>query len=231
MLKTLWRLPGGLGLAALQLVASARAAAMGTAGTSIKRSHLRAAGLSNVASSRSTEFVEILQQCTAGPRPTPTVVLNTLTSPGARETNCYRRDYLMCSVNFCLLSLCKVWGPCLLSGLDAPNITAVSAVSKLHVYVTFLGGHWSSYGTLYGVEPKRVGLSAWAMLCAPFPSLFWPSAVKCAEAIRLARRSLMYSLQCRHGCGFFGNIGTQRGIPGGGQAWHLVARACSAGTA
>ena len=69
---------GGLGLAALQIAAAAGAQVVGTAGSAQKRAHLRSAGAAAAVSSRATEYAEAF----AHPRRRPSIVLNSLTSPG-----------------------------------------------------------------------------------------------------------------------------------------------------
>ena len=69
---------GGLGLAAIQIAAAASAQVVGTAGSVQKRAHLRSIGAVAAVSSRSTEFAEAL----AHSQRRPSVVLNSLTSPG-----------------------------------------------------------------------------------------------------------------------------------------------------
>jgi NADPH:quinone reductase-like Zn-dependent oxidoreductase len=68
---------GGVGLAALQVVASVGAAAVATAGSPSKRSLLRSLGVSAVVGSRDSVFVGPVS-CLGG----VDVVLNSLTSPG-----------------------------------------------------------------------------------------------------------------------------------------------------
>ena len=70
---------GGVGLAALQEVASLGGMVVATAGGPPKRAYLRALGINRVANSRDISFVEdLLLQSSGG----VDVVLNTLTSPG-----------------------------------------------------------------------------------------------------------------------------------------------------
>ena len=76
-------LAGGLGLAAIQLAQAAGAVPVGTAGSTHKRGYMRSLGVADVASSRSTEFAEVLGPAHGqGP---PRMVLNSLTSPGAQR--------------------------------------------------------------------------------------------------------------------------------------------------
>jgi len=70
---------GGVGLAALQLARAHGAKLVATAGSPSKRAMLRGLGVSDVAGSRSTAFVEELAATNSGG---VHVVLNTLTSPG-----------------------------------------------------------------------------------------------------------------------------------------------------
>jgi len=70
---------GGVGLAALQLARAHGAKLVATAGSPSKRALLRGLGVSDVAGSRSTAFVEELAATNSGG---VHVVLNTLTSPG-----------------------------------------------------------------------------------------------------------------------------------------------------
>ena len=76
---------GGVGLAALQLAHALGAKLVGTAGSPSKRALLRGLGVSDVAGSRSTGFVEELAAASAVGKDGTAgvhVVLNTLTSPG-----------------------------------------------------------------------------------------------------------------------------------------------------
>ena len=68
---------GGVGLAAMQVIAAAGAAALTTAGSPAKRALLRTLGSCHVSSSRDTAFVTELAEVGG-----PTVVLNSLTSAG-----------------------------------------------------------------------------------------------------------------------------------------------------
>jgi NADPH:quinone reductase-like Zn-dependent oxidoreductase len=70
---------GGVGLAACQVLASRGMEVFATAGSARKRALLRALGLTNVAGSRSTEFLEVLLQTRGKPID---VVINSLTSSG-----------------------------------------------------------------------------------------------------------------------------------------------------
>ena len=71
---------GGLGLAAIQLAQAVGAVPMATAGSVSKREYLRGSNVTEIASSRSTEFIEELGP--PGSSKAPNVVLNSLTSPG-----------------------------------------------------------------------------------------------------------------------------------------------------
>ena len=71
---------GGLGLAAIQIAAAAGSSVVATAGNPQKRAHLRSIGVGTAVSSRSTEYAETL----AAEQRRPSVVLNSLTSPGDR---------------------------------------------------------------------------------------------------------------------------------------------------
>ena len=78
---------GGLGLAAIQIAHAAGAVPVATAGSLAKRSYLRQHhGLAEVASSRSTDFIDEIGL--AGRRSAPHVVLNSLTSPGVWHALC-----------------------------------------------------------------------------------------------------------------------------------------------
>ena len=68
---------GGVGLAAMQVIAAAGAAAVPTAGSPAKRGLLRSLGFAHVSSSRDTGFVTELTEVGGA-----TVVLNSLTSSG-----------------------------------------------------------------------------------------------------------------------------------------------------
>ena len=70
---------GGFGLAAIQIATAAKAGVLATAGSVQKRTYLRQQGLATVVSSRTLDFAEHLG-CLEGTR--PTIVLNSLTSPG-----------------------------------------------------------------------------------------------------------------------------------------------------
>lgn len=70
---------GGLGLAAIQIAKAAGAAVSATAGSVQKRTYLRQQGVQDVVSSRNLEFGEHLERSAAAQ---PTIVLNSLTSPG-----------------------------------------------------------------------------------------------------------------------------------------------------
>ena len=68
---------GGVGLAAMQVIAAAGAAAVTTAGSPSKRALLRNLGSAHVSSSRDTAFVTELTEVSGA-----SVVLNSLTSSG-----------------------------------------------------------------------------------------------------------------------------------------------------
>ena len=68
---------GGVGLAAMQVIAAAGAAAITTAGSPAKRGLLRSLGSAHASSSRDTGFVTELTEVGGA-----TVALNTLTSSG-----------------------------------------------------------------------------------------------------------------------------------------------------
>ena len=74
-------LTGGLGLAAIQLAQAAGAVPIGTAGSTHKQGYMGSLGVADVASSRSTEFTDVLGPANA--QGSPRMVLNSLTSPGA----------------------------------------------------------------------------------------------------------------------------------------------------
>jgi NADPH:quinone reductase-like Zn-dependent oxidoreductase len=69
---------GGVGLAAMQLVAATGAVPLATAGSAVKRSLLSSLGVQHLASSRDLTFVETFAELGGG----ADIVLNTLTSPG-----------------------------------------------------------------------------------------------------------------------------------------------------
>ena len=70
---------GGLGLAAIQIATAAGARVLATAGSVQKRTYLRQHRVASVVSSRSLDYGEHLG-CREGAQ--PTIVLNSLTSPG-----------------------------------------------------------------------------------------------------------------------------------------------------
>ena len=72
-------LPGGLGLAAVQIARAAGARVLATAGSMEKREHLRKQGVRDVLSSRDLQFADHLGRKRED---RPSTVLNSLTSPG-----------------------------------------------------------------------------------------------------------------------------------------------------
>ena len=70
-------------MAAIQIAAAASAQVVGTAGSVLKRAHLRSSGALAAVSSRSMEYAETF----AHPQQRPNIVLNSLTSPGVGCTH------------------------------------------------------------------------------------------------------------------------------------------------
>ena len=94
---------GGVGLAALQVVATMGAEAIATAGNPSKRALLRQLGVQHVAGSRDTTFAEVAAQLGG-----VDVVLNTLTSPGMVAATA---SVLRLGGRFVEISKRDIWSP------------------------------------------------------------------------------------------------------------------------
>ena len=93
---------GGLGLAAIQIAKAAGAGVLATAGSVLKRSYLREQDVPAVVSSRSLEFAEHFGR---SKKSQPTIILNSLTSPGTPEmAQAMQSVVLVCLPDPCQMS-------------------------------------------------------------------------------------------------------------------------------